>query len=301
MSAPKPKSREKVAPAQLSEAQFAAQVGELVRLGRARRGISRKQLAQASDVSERYLAQIEGGEGNPSLIVLRAIAQAIEVPVVELVPRENAGNATYARVLELVGRVPPSELSELADGIERKLSGEPATDRARRIALVGLRGAGKSTLGQKLAKELGCPFVEINRIVERDYGASVSILIENSGVGAFRRYEKAALERVIEDNTRVIIATAGGIVANPDTYALLLRRCHTIWLQASPQEHMSRVMEQGDFRPMAKNREAMADLNAILAARSADYGRAEATVDTAGKTIEQSFAKLKRVAAEFVK
>ena len=143
-----------------------------------------------------------------------------------------------------------------------------------------------------LAEKLGYPFVELNRVVEQEYGASVSMLIEMSGVNTFRRYERKCLERVLADNDKVVIATAGGIVANPETYSLLLRRTHAVWIKARPEEHMSRVMEQGDFRPMAENREAMADLVAILEARRADYAQAEAELDTSGENIEKSAGSL---------
>jgi XRE family aerobic/anaerobic benzoate catabolism transcriptional regulator len=160
---------------------------------------------------------------------------------------------------------------------------------------VGLRGAGKTTLGRMLADKLNWPFVEIHRLIEQEYGASVSMLIDMSGVSAFRRYEQSALEKVIAEHDKVIIATAGGIVSNPETYALLLRRTHTVWIKALPQEHMSRVIAQGDFRPMAENRAAMADLVAILEARSADYAQSEVQIDTAGETVEQSLARLLNV------
>jgi XRE family aerobic/anaerobic benzoate catabolism transcriptional regulator len=169
-----------------------------------------------------------------------------------------------------------------------------SADRARRIALVGLRGAGKSTLGRMLAQHLSWPFIELDRLVEEDYGASIPDLIEMAGTATFRRHERSALDRIITAHDAAIITTAGGIVANPETYALLLRRTHTIWIKARPEDHMSRVMAQGDFRPMAQNRAAMADLVAILEARRADYSRAEAEIDTSGEAIEQSFAKLLR-------
>ena len=196
--------------------------------------------------------------------------------------------------------MPQSELAAVAELIEARTLGQTVTDRARRIALVGLRGAGKSTLGQRLAAELGCPFIELDRLVEREYGARIPDLIEIAGVATFRRYERACLERVIAGNEAAVIAAAGGIVANAETYGLLLRHTHTVWLKARPDEHMSRVMEQGDFRPMAQNREAMADLVAILDARSPDYARAGAELDTSGDSAEQSFAKLTRIVARYL-
>jgi XRE family transcriptional regulator, aerobic/anaerobic benzoate catabolism transcriptional regulator len=280
---------------------FAAEIGRMVRLGRARRGMSRRQLAQESGTSERYLAQIEGGTGNPSVLVLRAIADALEMPMFELLPQTGGVAAPYARIIDLLGRAPPSDLASIAELIERQLAHAAATDRAQRIGLVGLRGAGKSTLGKMLAEKLGVPFVELDRMVEQQYGASIPLLIEMSGVATFRRHERACLERVIAENGSVVIATAGGIVSNPETYGLLLRRTHTVWISAQPEEHMSRVMKQGDFRPMAKNREAMADLHAILESRRADYARAETMLDTSGATVQQSFAKLAKLVAPWMK
>jgi XRE family aerobic/anaerobic benzoate catabolism transcriptional regulator len=280
---------------------FAGEVGRMVRLGRAKRGMSRRQLAQESGTSERYLAQIEGGAGNPSVLVMRAIADALEIPLFELLPQTGGVAAPYARIVDLLGRVPPHELPAIADVIERRIEGTVASDRGRRIALVGLRGGGKSTLGRLLADKLGVPFIELDRMVEQEYGASMPLLIEMSGVATFKRLERACLERVIAEHDAAVIATAGGIVANPETYGLLLRRTHTVWLSAQPDEHMNRVLKQGDFRPMARNREAMSDLHAILEARRVDYARAEASLDTSGVPVQQSLAKLQKLVAPWSK
>jgi XRE family aerobic/anaerobic benzoate catabolism transcriptional regulator len=276
---------------------FAAAIGRMVRLGRAKRGISRRKLANDSGISERYLAQIEGGHGNPSVKVLKSIADAIAVPVFELLPRSGSGDASLDRVLDLLGRLPPGELPAVAAVMEQRLGA--VADRARRFSLVGLRGAGKSTLGRRLAQHLDVPFLELNRVIEQNYGASVAMLIELSGLATFRKYEHECLQRVIAEHDAAVIATAGGVVANAETYALLLRRTHAIWIKARPEEHMARVIAQGDFRPMAHNREAMADLVAILDARSADYSRAEAHLDTSGTTVEQSFEKLVRLVSSY--
>jgi XRE family aerobic/anaerobic benzoate catabolism transcriptional regulator len=268
-----------------------------VRLSRAKRGMTRRQLAQASGASERYLAQIEGGQGNPSVIILASIARALDVPIIELLPRSNGHTAAMAHILDVLGRVPVAELPALTALIERRAGEDAAIDRGRRIALVGLRGAGKSTLGRRLAGALGCPFIELDRLVEEDYGAPIPDLIEMGGLATFRRHERACLERVIEKHEAAVIATAGGIVANAETFSLLLRRTHAVWIKARPDEHMRRVMAQGDFRPMAQNREAMADLVAILDARRADYARAQAELETSGDTVEQSLAKLAGIVA----
>jgi len=302
MPSAKTKARQKLAaPAALgADAGFLAAIGRQLRLQRAKRGMTRRQLAQASATSERYLAQIESGAGNPSASVMRAIAQALDLPAGALLPESGPRSAARGAVLDLVAQVAETDLPELAKLIKARVAVAGASDRARRIALVGLRGAGKSTLGRMLAQHLGWPFVELDRVVEEDYGASIPDLIEMAGTATFRRHEASALERVIAGHDAAVITTAGGIVASPEAYALLLRRTHTIWVKARPEDHMSRVMAQGDFRPMAQNREAMADLVAILEARRADYARAEAELDTSGDAVEQSFAKLLRVVERLV-
>jgi XRE family transcriptional regulator, aerobic/anaerobic benzoate catabolism transcriptional regulator len=299
LPAAKSKARHKNASAAPSgsaaEAAFLAAIGREVRSHRAKRGMTRRQLAQASETSERYLAQIESGAGNPSVSVLRAIALALDLPVVALLPQTGAGNMALGAILDLLAQVPGDEMPALTKLIEARVARPASGDRARRIALVGLRGAGKSTLGRKLAEHLGWPFVELDRVVEDDYGARIPDLIEMAGTATFRRHERGALERVIGANEAAVITTAGGIVSSRETYTLLLRRTHTIWIKARPEDHMGRVMAQGDFRPMAQNRAAMADLMTILEARRADYARAQAELDTSGDPAEQSFAKLLRI------
>ena len=277
-------------------AAFLAAIGREVRRHRAKRGMTRRQLALASETSERYLAQIESGAGNPSASVIRAIAQALDLPAAALLPATGARPAALDAVLDLVAQVPEGELPELARLIEARVARAAGADRARRIALIGLRGAGKSTLGRMLAQHLGWPFIELDRVVEEDYGASIPDLIEMAGTATFRRHERGALERVVATNEAAIITTAGGIVSDPGN----------LCAPAAPQPHhldqgaAGRSHEPGDgagrFPPDgAKPRTAMADLLAILEARSADYARAEAEVDTSGAALEQSFAELLRV------
>jgi XRE family aerobic/anaerobic benzoate catabolism transcriptional regulator len=284
-----------------SESAFLGAIGREVRKNRAKRGMTRRQLAQASETSERYLAQIESGAGNPSVSVLRAIAQALDLRAAALLPEMGARTDALGAILDLLTQVPEQELPALAKELAARVARAVGADRGRRIALVGLRGAGKSTLGRMLAQHLGWPFIELDRRVEEDYGASIPDLIEMAGTATFRRHERGALERVIAEHEAAIITTAGGIVSNPETYAILLRGTHTVWIKARPDQHMSRVMAQGDFRPMAQNRAAMADLVAILEARRADYARAEAELDTSGDAVEQSFAKLVRIVAPFAR
>jgi XRE family aerobic/anaerobic benzoate catabolism transcriptional regulator len=282
-------------------ADFLAALGREVRRARAKRGMTRRQLAQASHTSERYLAQIESGTGNPSVTVLRAIAQALDISAVNLLGERAAHSGARAALLDLVARLPEQSLAELTQLIEARLLPPECADRARRIALIGLRGAGKSTLGRMLARHLGWPFIELDRVVEQDYGASIPDMIEIAGTATFRRHERAALAHVIAQHDAAVITTAGRIVSDRENYALLLRRSHTIWIKARPEEHMSRVMAQGDFRPMAQNREAMADLVAILEARGSDYARAQAQLDTSSETVEQSFAKLLRISSDVLR
>ncbi|HYQ05475.1 MAG TPA: helix-turn-helix transcriptional regulator [Xanthobacteraceae bacterium] len=282
-------------------AAFLAELGREVRRSRAKRGMTRRQLAIASRTSERYLAQIESGAGNPSVTVLRAIAQALDVAPASLLGEPSAGGSARVALLELVTQLPDQSASELIRLIETRFLPAGRADRAQRIALIGLRGAGKSTLGRLLARHLGCPFIELDRMVEQDYGASIPDIIEIAGTATFRRHERAALERVIAGHDAAVITTAGGIVSDRESYALLMRRSHTIWIKARPEEHMGRVMAQGDFRPMAQNREAMADLVAILEARGPDYALAQAQFDTSGEGVEQSFAKLLRITTDLLR
>jgi XRE family transcriptional regulator, aerobic/anaerobic benzoate catabolism transcriptional regulator len=275
------------------QAAIVAAVGHLLRRARAKRGMTRAQLAHQSGASERYLAQIESGQGNPSVVMLKGIADALELPLVELLPRANGESAAMTHILDMLARMPVTELPGIAELIAKRAAEE--SDRGSRIALIGLRGAGKSTLGQRLATELGFPFIELDRLVEREYGAHIPDLIEMAGLATFRRYERSCLERIIRKHRQAVIAAAGGIVANAETYGMLLQHTHTVWIKARPEQHMSRVMQQGDFRPMAHNREAMADLVAILDARRADYERAHAVLDSSNDTVERSLEKLKRI------
>jgi XRE family aerobic/anaerobic benzoate catabolism transcriptional regulator len=244
-------------PARPENSALLAEIGTRVRTERAKRGVTRKTLAQQCQTSERYLAQIETGEANPSVLVLDSIARALDLDPADLMP--------------------PPRL--------RPAPGFHAGGRARRIALVGLRGAGKSTLGAALAGRLSCGFIELDKVVERQHGAPSSELFEVYGQATFRRYERECLSALVADNDAAVIATAGGIVADETTLAQLLAETHVIWLAATPADHMRRVMEQGDFRPMARNRAAMNDLVAILDARQAAYGRSHARLDTSGKTV----------------
>jgi XRE family aerobic/anaerobic benzoate catabolism transcriptional regulator len=255
--------------------------------------VSRKILARDSGVSERYLAQLEGGEGNVSVSLLRQIAQALSLPISDLLREENGQSVELSLIVQFLQRLPPARLAAVREALLRRF-GEPPAQRRQRIALIGLRGAGKSTLGAQLAKDLGVPFIELDREIEREAGTSLSEIFLLYGQAGYRRYERRCLEKALENHERCVIAAGGSIVSEPATYDLLLSACYTVWLKAQPEEHMARVVAQGDTRPMAGNAEAMDDLRRILTGRAALYGQADAAVDTSGRTVEQSLKDLKR-------
>ena len=278
------------------DAAFLDRLGERVREARARRGMTRKILARDSGVSERYLAQLETGRGNASVLLLRQIAQALNLPVDELVRADDGQSVELTLIFQLLKRLPAAKLARVRTQLVREY-GTAYGARENRIALVGLRGAGKSTLGAALARQLGVPFVELDHEVEAEAGTSLHEIFLLHGQAGFRRYERRALERILEKNERCVIATGGSIVSEPATYDLVLSACFTVWLKAAPEEHMARVAAQGDYRPMAGNREAMDDLRRILAGREPLYAQADVTIDTEGKTVEASLAALARAVA----
>jgi XRE family transcriptional regulator, aerobic/anaerobic benzoate catabolism transcriptional regulator len=270
-----------------SQVSYLRLLGDRIRDARARRGMTRKILARDSNVSERYLAQLETGQGNISIVLLRQIARAMGMPLADLVREEPDRPVEFALLIQTLSRLQPKELAQARKLLTDIFGTVVESERRQRVALIGLRGAGKSTLGARLAKAKGAPFIELDREVERDSGITLAEVFDLYGQSAYRRYERRALENVIESHPRVVIATGGSIVTEPATFDLLLSACFTVWLTAAPEEHMSRVVAQGDYRPMAENDEAMDDLRRILASRSALYAKADATVDTAGKTVDE--------------
>ncbi len=263
-------------------------LGERVRGARARRGMSRKILARDSGVSERYLAQLESGQGNISIGLLRQVAQAMSVPLADLV-REGAERPIELTLLvQRLERLTPEELAEASRLLTARFRMDESAERHARIALTGLRGAGKTTLGKALAKSLDVPFVEMAEEIEAVSGMSLDKIFDLSGQAGYRRYEKRALEHVLNSYPASVIATGGSIVSEPETYDLLLNACFTVWVKASPEDHMNRVVAQGDMRPMAGNREAMDDLRRILANRDQLYAKADAVVETSGRSVDQA-------------
>jgi len=275
--------------------EFLAALGRQVRDSRERRGLARKAVSQSARVSERYLAQLEAGEGNASVLLLRSVARALETPLTELIdPRESSVEKRLIR--RFLDRLPAHRLEDAMFRLMRDY-GEEATTRRKRIALVGLRGAGKTTLGSALAAELDTPFVELDREIEREAGVSLSEIFLLYGQEGYRRIERRCLERLLAATAEMVITVGGGIVSEPDAYNLLLQHCFTVWVKATPDEHMARVVAQGDLRPMQGHSEAMADLKRILDAREPLYRKADATLDTAGEAPQQSLVKLRRTVA----
>jgi XRE family aerobic/anaerobic benzoate catabolism transcriptional regulator len=267
---------------------FLTRLGERVRTMRSRRGMSRKVLARHSKVSERYLAQLEAGKGNCSIVLLRRIASAMSVPVSELVDERPERSVENLLLGQLIDRLSPAELKEARDVLLSRFGGPSSETRRDRIALIGLRGGGKTTLGRMLGEALAAPFIELDREIEQQSGMGLSAIFEMFGQSTFRRMERAALEAALQAHPRFVLATGGSIVTEPSTFELLLTSCLTVWVRASPNEHMARVIEQGDLRPMADNAGAMDDLVSILTSREPLYAKADLTLDTSGRTPQQS-------------
>jgi XRE family transcriptional regulator, aerobic/anaerobic benzoate catabolism transcriptional regulator len=278
---------------------FLDALGERTRALRSRRGLTRKSLAEAAGVSERHLANVEMGVGNASIQFLRQLAQALNCSLAELVGDETAGSPEWLMIREILRGRDEAQLAQARHALAAMFQApaSPAA-RRRRVALVGLRGAGKSALGKMLADEWQVPFVELTREVEALAGCSLSEIHGLYGPQAYRRHERRALEEAIRRYPSAVIATPGGIVSDPGTFNLLLAHCHTVWLRATAEEHMVRVLAQGDTRPMggagASKAEAMQDLRRILDSRAAFYAKADDVFDTTDKSLQQAFSGLKR-------
>jgi XRE family aerobic/anaerobic benzoate catabolism transcriptional regulator len=272
------------------ETGFLEQLGQRVRTMRALHGMSRKVLAKVSGISERYIAQLEGGKGNVSIVLLRRVSNAMGAHLEDLIPATEP-SPDWPVIRDLVRKATPNQIAQAKD----VLSGHGAAQRRMSfagIALIGLRGAGKSTLGKMLAQKIGWSFVELNKEIEAQNGLSVAEIIALYGQEGFRRMEQAALGQLLARKELMVLATGGGIVSEPLTFDLVLSSFYTIWLKAEPEEHMARVRGQGDLRPMADDRSAMAELRTILRSREPLYARASAVVDTAGLSVDAAAARL---------
>jgi XRE family aerobic/anaerobic benzoate catabolism transcriptional regulator len=275
-----------------AETGFLEQLGQRVRTMRALRGMSRKVLAKVSGISERYIAQLESGKGNVSIVLLRRVSNAMGAHLEDLIPAADPA-PDWPVMRDLLRRATPHQIAQARD-----ILSDTRTGAAQRrmsfagIALIGLRGAGKSTLGRMLAKKIGWDFVELNKEIERDNGLSVAEIIALYGQEGFRRMEQTALGQLLGRKEPMVLATGGGIVSEPLTFDLILSSFYTIWLKAEPEEHMARVRGQGDLRPMADDRSAMAELRTILLSREPLYARASAVVDTARLSVDDAAARL---------
>ncbi|MFM8623666.1 MAG: helix-turn-helix transcriptional regulator [Betaproteobacteria bacterium] len=288
-------------PARVSDSEknaFLLALGERVRALRARRGMTRKAVSVAADVSERHLANLEYGEGNASILVLLQVARALQCSLAELLGDVTTSSAEWLLLRELLQTCGEADLRRVRVAVGEILGTGGARAISPCVALVGLRGAGKSTLGQMLADDLGFPFVEIGREIEKFAGCSVSEIQALYGQNAYRRYERRALEEAIQTYPEAVLATPGGLVSDLTSFNELLTHCTTVWLQADPEDHMKRVQAQGDMRPMAASKEAMQDLEGILAGRAALYSKARLHINTSAQPLEQTFALLRQAVRE---
>jgi XRE family transcriptional regulator, aerobic/anaerobic benzoate catabolism transcriptional regulator len=275
----------------IAPANYLRLLGERVRDARARHGMTRRMLAHDSGISERYLAELEAGRGNLSIALLRRLAGAIDIPVAELVSDEPPSPIEYRLLVERLRRLESKELTEITALVADRFGDR--TGRQNRIALIGLRGAGKTTLGVKLARHLGWPFIEMSREIEREAGISVNEIFDLWGQAAYRRYERRALERILRTRNQLVLASGGGLVSATATFERLLDSCYTVWLVASPEEHWDRVIRQGDHRVEdSGDTEALTDMRRILAQRDALYSKADLRIDTSRKTEAQALKKL---------
>jgi XRE family aerobic/anaerobic benzoate catabolism transcriptional regulator len=275
------------------DAAYLRRLADNIREARAQRGMTRNALAADSGVSLRFLAQLESAQGNPSILVLRRIASAMGFPPDSRLSADPPPAIDRIMLMQMLKGLTDEEVALARHLLTHQLGRDAASEAGKPyITLIGLRGAGKTTLGRRLANQRGVPFFELDREVEREYGATIGEILQLHGQPGYRRFERESLQIVLSQNAAAVIETGGGLAADPETLPLLLEHSIAVWVRASPEEHMQRVIDQGDLRPMARSREAMRELKDILKAREPFYRQAHLHLTTSGKTADQSFEEL---------
>lgn len=241
-------------------------------------------------MSERHLAQLESGRGNISVVLLARIAGALQVDIRGLLDPAEPGSREQAQLHELVQNLSAEDQRRALRKLREWF--RPVVDKRQRLVLVGFRGAGKSTLGAAAAAELGIPLVRVRDMVERQAGMNVSEIFSLAGDAGYRRHEERAVRTILSDHEHCVLETGGSLVLNPVLLELLLNTCFVVWIAAQPEEHMQRVMDQGDFRPMADHDDAMSDLRQMLSLRLPFYRQAHAVIQTSGRSAQECSAEL---------
>ncbi len=280
------------AEADLANRKYLSLIGERVRALRSQRGMTRKALAAQSGVSERFLAELEVGHGNASILLLRHLARALDVPTASLVFEGAEPTAELAHTADFLRGLTSDELEDVNQWLAQRYGKVRSVDRFGRVALIGLRGAGKSTVGAALSRKLGIPFFELDRLVEKASGVPMGAMLDLYGQSGFRRFERACLGDLLASRTQFVLATGGSIVSEPSSFNRLLSSCYTVWLRAAPEDHMKRVIAQGDMRPMAQSPQAMSDLKRILSEREPLYGKADLVINTSETPVPAALAKI---------
>lgn len=271
-------------------------LAERVRALRARHGYSRKVLASRSCVSQRYLAQLEQGQGNISVVLLARVAAALATSPAELLASAADSSPELRLITELASELPRDLQKACLEMIQQRFAA--AADMRHRVALIGLRGAGKSTLGRALATEIGVPFIRLGKKIEAIAGMSASEIFSLSGQAGYRRLEKRALLQTLQDHERCVIETGGSMVTDPELLGTLLGSCFVVWLQARPEQYIERLVAQGDIRPMQNRDDALADLRKILAERESCYARAHVSLDTSSLAVDECLRALVQAVPE---
>ena len=266
-------------------------IGHQVRWWRQQRKWTRKELAQAAHVSERHLASLESGTGNASIMILLQVSQALDCEITDLLSSFNLKQPKLQAIQQLLVDKTDTELKLVHTYLTQLLSAKAKLNQ-RKIALVGLRGAGKTTIGQRIANELQMHFVELSRDIEKLAGCKTHEIHSLYGPLAYQRYQLRALENALASELPAIIATTGGIVMDLQAWEKLQVQCLTIWLQAKPEDHLNRVMAQGDIRPMAGSRQALEDLKHILDERTPMYSQAHQSFDTSAFNVKEAVKRL---------